>query len=135
MKRYLLDTGIMGQFLDRRGKVPQRIVDARTRGDRIGTCIPVVAELHFGVELSSSRDENKRRLKQALSRIPSWPFDQVAAEEYGRIAADLRRSGRWMQVVDIMIAAIARTLGSCTVVSMDSGFSAIPDLSVENWAS
>ena len=39
--------------------------------------------------------------------------------EYGRLYAALRRAGRPMQVVDMMIAAIARTLGNCTVVSAD----------------
>jgi tRNA(fMet)-specific endonuclease VapC len=33
-----------------------------------------------------------------------------------------------------MIAAIAFTLGNCTVVTKDSDFSAIPGLTVENWA-
>lgn len=34
-----------------------------------------------------------------------------------------------------MIAAIALTLGSCTVVSADSDLAAVPGLPVENWAS
>ncbi len=37
--------------------------------------------------------------------------------------------------IDIMIAAIARTLGDCTVVTTDSDLAAIPGLAVENWAS
>jgi tRNA(fMet)-specific endonuclease VapC len=39
-----------------------------------------------------------------------------------------------MQVVDMMIAAIARTLGNCLVVSADSDLTAVPGLKVENWA-
>lgn len=39
-----------------------------------------------------------------------------------------------MQVIDIMIAAVALTLGNCTVVSKDSDLSAVPGLAVENWA-
>jgi tRNA(fMet)-specific endonuclease VapC len=38
-----------------------------------------------------------------------------------------------MQQIHIMIAAVARSLGNCTVVSDDSDLSAIPGLSVENW--
>jgi tRNA(fMet)-specific endonuclease VapC len=40
-----------------------------------------------------------------------------------------------MQVVDRMIAAIALSLGKCTVVSADSDLTAVPGLTVENWAS
>ncbi len=35
---------------------------------------------------------------------------------------------------DLMIAATARTVGSCTVVTMDSDLAAVPGLAVENWA-
>ena len=38
-----------------------------------------------------------------------------------------------MQVIDIMLAAIALSLGNCIVVSTDSDLLAIPGLSVENW--
>jgi tRNA(fMet)-specific endonuclease VapC len=38
-----------------------------------------------------------------------------------------------MQQIDIQIAAIARCLGDCTVVSTDSDLSAVPGLTVENW--
>jgi tRNA(fMet)-specific endonuclease VapC len=33
----------------------------------------------------------------------------------------------------VQIAAIALTLGNCTVVSTDSDLSAVPGLTVENW--
>jgi tRNA(fMet)-specific endonuclease VapC len=33
-----------------------------------------------------------------------------------------------------MIAAIARTLGNCTVITMDSDLFAVPGLSADNWA-
>lgn len=38
-----------------------------------------------------------------------------------------------MQQIDIQIAAIALTLGNCTVVTTDSDLSAVPGLPVENW--
>jgi len=41
--------------------------------------------------------------------------------------------GRPMQTIDIMAAAIAISLGNCTVVTTDSDLLAVPGLSVENW--
>ena len=55
-----------------------------------------------------------------------------AADTYGRLYAQLRRKGRTIQQVDLQVAAIALSLGNCTVVSKDSDLSAVPGLSVEN---
>ena len=55
------------------------------------------------------------------------------AEIFGQLHAHLKRVGRPMQVVDIQLAAVARMLGHCTVVTSDTDLSAIPDLNVENW--
>jgi tRNA(fMet)-specific endonuclease VapC len=49
------------------------------------------------------------------------------------LAAELKRLGRPMQQIDIQIAAIALTLGNCTVVTTDTDLAAVPGLSVENW--
>ena len=133
MTRYLLDTNAMGDFIDHRRGVDERARDARMRGAAIGTCMPVAAELFFGVEFSASREVNRPRLVRALSRIKCWPFDRPAVEEYGRLAAELRRIGRPMQQIDIMIVAIARSLGNCVVITDDTDLSAVPGLRVENW--
>ncbi len=134
MKRYLLDTGIAGDFINRRHRVHERAREEAARGNRVGTGMPVLAELAYGIEWSISRDRNMQRLRAALPSLKVWPFDERAAFEYGRIAAELRRLGRPMQVVDMMVAAIAFSLGNCTVVSADSDLSAVPGLAVENWA-
>jgi tRNA(fMet)-specific endonuclease VapC len=135
VRRYLFDTGIAGDYINRRHGVWERAREEVARGNRIGIGIPVLAELYFGVERSATRDRNLQRLRLALSSLRVWPFTEEAAEEYGRIAAELRRIGRPMQVMDMMIAAIALSLGKCTVVSADSDLTAVPGLTVENWAS
>jgi tRNA(fMet)-specific endonuclease VapC len=107
---------------------------ARTAaGHRVGTCVPVLAEIVSGIERSSSRDRNLHALHTALSTLRVWPFDLNTAFQYGRIHAELMRTGRPMQTIDIMLAAVALTLGNCTVVSTDSDLAAIPGLDVENW--
>ena len=47
----------------------------------------------------------------------------------------LRRIGRPMQQIDMQVAAVALTLGDCTVVTVDSDLSAVPGLSVTDWSS
>jgi tRNA(fMet)-specific endonuclease VapC len=133
MTRYLLDTGIMGDLINRRRGVDVRLRQVRSLGAIVGTCEPVMAELYFGVENSVTRDKNLKRLHYAMSGIRRWPLDGPAVREYGRLAAELKRMGRPMQQIDVMIAAIALSLGNCTVVSADSDLAAVPGLKVENW--
>jgi tRNA(fMet)-specific endonuclease VapC len=134
VKRYLLDTGILSDFINNRKGVVVKARSARQGGARLGTCMPVVGELFFGIEASATRDANLPRLKRALSAFICWPFDRPAAEEFGRLAAELKRIGRPMQQIDIQIAAVALSLGNCTVVSADSDLMVVPGLTVENWA-
>jgi tRNA(fMet)-specific endonuclease VapC len=134
MTRYLLDTRIAGDYIGRRHGVQERARAEVAKGNRVGIGMPVLAELVYGIEGSDSRDRNMQRLRTALPALRVWPFDEKAAFEYGRIAAELRRSGRPMQVVDMMVAAIAFSLGGSTVVSNDSDLRAVPGHAVENWA-
>jgi tRNA(fMet)-specific endonuclease VapC len=134
VRRYLLDTGIAGHYINRRRSVRERAIEEVARGNRIGICTPVLGELWYGVENSASRERNLQRLLVAVADWTVWPYEAVAAEEYGRIAAELRQTGRTIQQIDMQIAAIARMLGNCTVVSADSDLAAVPRLAVENWA-
>jgi len=133
MKRCILDTNALSAAINRLHGVDVRVRDAKRRGDRIGTCVPVVGELYYGLELSTSRDENLKRARAGIRQLTVWPFDLAAGAEFGRLRAELRRIGRTMQVVDVQLAAIALTLGDCTVVTTDSDLSAVPGLRVENW--
>jgi len=58
VRKYLLDTGIMSDLMNDRYGVGDRVKAAWRRGDRIGTCWPVVGELWYGLEKSSSRERN-----------------------------------------------------------------------------
>jgi tRNA(fMet)-specific endonuclease VapC len=134
MTRFMFDTGIAGDYLDFRRGVFERARTEVAAGNRIGVCVPVLGELVFGIEYSQSRDANWKNLRRALAAWTIWPYEKGAAEEYGRLYAELRRRGRLMQQIDVQIAAIALTLGQCVVVTTDSDFAAVPGLTVENWA-
>jgi len=94
-----------GDFIDRRRGVCEHARHEVARRNRVGIGIPVLAELVYGLEQSASRDRNMQRLRTALSAWTVWPFDNKAAFEYGRLAAELKRIGRPMQQVDISESA------------------------------
>src|SRR5438270_513655 len=83
-------------------------------------CMTGLAEIVGGLEASDSREVSWEIARRRLGKLVCWPFDRAAAYEYGRIYAELKRRGRPMQQIDMMIAAIASSLGNCTVVSGDS---------------
>ena len=134
MRRYLLDSGIAQEYAQRHNPVFDRAEARVGRGDKIGVCTPIYGELLGGIELSETRDRNMQRLALAMSRLILWPFDERAAEEYGRLYALLQRIGRPMQAIDIQLAAVAFALGNTTVVTTDSDLSAVPGLAVEDWS-
>jgi len=77
---------------------------------------------------------NLHRLRHALSRLVVWPYTNEAAAQFGRVFAELRRIGRPMQQINIMVAASAFSLGNCIVVTSDTDLPEVPGLAVENWA-
>jgi tRNA(fMet)-specific endonuclease VapC len=73
-------------------------------------------------------------LRRSLSRLVVWPYTNDAVAQFGRVIAELRRMGRPMRQIDIMVAAVAFSLGNCTVISRDTDLKAVPGSTVENWA-
>lgn len=134
MTRFLLDTGSAGDYIHRRHGVYERARSSVLNGHRIGIGLPVLAELWFGVENSKSRDRNAEKLRRVLSELIIWPMAEESAQTYGRIAAELKRVGRPVGKIDLLIAAIALSLGNTSIVSADSDLSVVPGLTVENWA-
>src|SRR5262245_49322511 len=133
VRRYLLDTNAASDCIFRRKGVDERVKQERVAGNRIGIGMPVLGELFGGVEYSSTREKNLDILLRNLKLFALWPFTFEAAQQYGKIFADLRRRGHPIQQIDMQIAAIALSLGNCTVVSSDSDFKEVKGLLVENW--
>lgn len=133
MRRYLHDTNAASDDVHRRRGVFERARIALATGNAIGIGVPVLAELVAGIERSDTRERNMQRLKAAIGSLRVWPFDNAAAFEYGRLHAELKRTGRPIGVIDTMIAAVALSLGHCTVVSCDNDLRAVPTLTVEDW--
>jgi len=74
-----------------------------------------------------------RALTAAMKAITIWPFDEIAAFKYGKLFSQLRKAGRPMQTIDIMVASIAFCLGDCYVITTDSDLLEIENLNVQIW--
>jgi tRNA(fMet)-specific endonuclease VapC len=135
-RRYLLDTGIAQDFQTDRFGVRTRAKSLRAHGHRIGICPPVLGELEAGLAYSTSErlERNRQRLEYALGWLKNWPYSNEAAVEFGKIFAELRRKGIAIQQIDMQIAAIARWLPHCIIVSKDTDFSHVSGIKVEDWS-
>lgn len=60
MTRYLLDTGIAGDYMNRRRGVYERARQSVADGHKIGIAVPVLEELFYGVEYSNDPDRHVR---------------------------------------------------------------------------
>ena len=129
---YLLDTNHLGTAVAPGSSVRERLAETRRSGGRVGTCVPVLCELEAGIHQVREPARFRQQLDRLLHQIAIWPLDRTAARLYGELYVDLRRRGRVLSQVDIMLAALANQMG-LTLVTTDTDFAALPDLKTENW--
>ncbi len=92
------------------------------------------AELACGVEKSNAVEKNRAALIALLAKLEILDFDVAAADEYGKVRADLEKRGMPIGPLDMMIAGHARSLGYTLVTNNMKEFSRVRDLKTENWA-
>jgi tRNA(fMet)-specific endonuclease VapC len=92
----------------------------------------VLCELEAAFPTGERGEAYRRALQRLLARVRLWPLEREAARHYGEIFQELRRLGRVLSQVDMMVAALARRM-DLTVVTSDGDFEALPDLRTENW--
>ncbi len=83
----------------------------------LGISIVSVAELEFGVLVTTDDEKRARRLARLSAILRSFepiPVDAIVASSYGQIAAATHRAGRKASAcsLDLMIAATAHAHGA-----------------------
>jgi tRNA(fMet)-specific endonuclease VapC len=129
---FLLDTNTCVAYLRNRNPLVVQRMQAR-RPDEIRLCSVVQAELYYGAYHSPKPSANLALLARFLPQFLSLPFDDVAAEVYGRIRADLAAKGTPIGPNDLLIAAIA-IANHCTLVTHNTmEFSRVTGLPLDDW--
>lgn len=130
--KYLLDTNTCIRYLN--GRAPQiRVKMATVEDSDIVISTVTLGEMYAGS--AKSQQPNRSRAKQDafFVRFVKLPFDESAANEYGRIRATLERAGTPIGPFDMQIAAIALAQGLVVVTHNTGEFSRIVALSLEDW--
>ncbi len=128
--KFLLDTNTVSYALRGHGRVAERLLDHRP--SEIGVSAITVAELRFGAHKRGSR-KLQRLIDSFLAPVVQVPFDSLAADRYGELAAELQKRGERIEMADAMIAAHALELGVTLVTHNVRHFDRIEELEIEDW--
>ena len=131
--KYMLDTNICIYAIKHK---PPEVIKNFLSHDPDDLCISSItyAELMHGVEKSMAIEKNRVAITMFLSPISILDFDAYAAEEYGRIRADLERKGTPIGPMDMLIAAHAKSEDLILVTNNTREFERVNDLTVEDWS-
>lgn len=131
--KYLLDTNTCVRYLNGRSQAVFDRLDLMPDDSDVVVCSVVKAELFFGAMQSHDPSKTLAGQQTFLSRFVSLAFDDMAAEHYGRIRADLARRGTPIGPNDLLIASIALAHGLILVTHNTREFGRITDLQIEDW--
>lgn len=129
---YMLDTNICSYVLKNHPSYLRN--KFKTTSDLVISSV-VYAELCYGIENSDSPKKQQRfeQLEQFIQGLQIIAWDKVAAQHYGIIRAELKRSGTPIGNNDLLIAAHARSLNAILVTNNEREFNRVSHLAVENW--
>lgn len=130
--KYMLDTNICIYTIKHK---PPEVIKNFLRHNPDEMCISSItyAELMHGVEKSQAVERNRMAITLFLSAITILPFNQYAAEEYGKVRAELERKGTPIGSMDMLIAGHARAEELVLVTNNTREFFRVENLEAEDW--
>lgn len=131
--RYLLDTDTCIYLLNGNPDIKNQI--AQVGVETIAVSFMTKGELYFGAYNSSRVETNLERIRTFFEPPAPivLPMDDAVMNCFGKFKAELRRKGRTIGDIDLLIAGVA-IAGSLTLVTNNTKhFNRIPGLFQENW--
>ncbi len=101
--------------------------------DQQAISVVTLAELVFGIKVSSQAKLNRAALDAFVKHLTVLEWPEAAAEHYGEIRAHLQKRGQMIGANDLFNAAHARSIGAVVVTNNEREFRRVPGLKVENW--
>jgi tRNA(fMet)-specific endonuclease VapC len=129
---YLLDTNICIYAINRK---PENVLEAIKEKSKNGIYISAltVAELEYGVENSKQIEKNRIALLKFISIFNILDFDDSDAIPYGKLKTKLKKEGKIIGPIDMLLAAQAISKDMIFVTNNVGEFSRIEDLKIEDW--
>lgn len=129
---FLLDTNICIYAIN---KKPAAVLEVLRENAARGLYISslTVTELAYGVQNSRHIEKNQIALLKFLSILTLLNFDDADAVQYGRLKAQLKKTGRLIGPIDMLLAAQALEKDLTLVTNNTAEFRRVHGLRVEDW--
>jgi tRNA(fMet)-specific endonuclease VapC len=131
--KYLLDTNICIYIINRKPSVVVERIRTK-RPEEVAISAITLAELEYGISRSKYPDRNRIALLQFLFPFMLLDFDQMSAQEYGKIRANLESKGEPIGAMDMLIAAQAIGSDLILVTNNEKEYKKVEGLRIENWS-
>jgi len=129
---YLLDTNICIFVINKKSpKLLAKLKSQTRRGIYVSSL--TVAELEFGVQNSQRPESNRLALLRFLSIFDILNFDSCDAVDYGLLKVKLKRKGKIIGPIDMLLAAQALNKNMIFVTNNVTEFARIDELKIEDW--
>lgn len=130
--RYMLDTNAVSAFMHGRSRVLDAEVAAREKPE---LCVSTISygETLYGLANRPQAVHLAATAAKLFQIVDILAWTATTATRYGELRVQMRRSGRSLQPLDMLIAAHALEAGAILVTN-DRAFRSVPGLAVEDWS-
>ena len=132
MSGYLLDSDVAIELMRGRNLPVVKKLSSTSR-QHVFLSTVTISELLFGAYRSRDPELSMRLCREFWSSFRIVPLDTAAAEEAGRIRADLKGKGQRIGAYNLLIAGIALANEQILVTHNTREFQRIPALPLEDW--
>lgn len=128
---HLIDTDILVFALRQQPQVLRNFQSRAALRKRMS--VISYGELLYGAARSARPQDNAQRVLHIASVIPVIDVTSTIMETFASIKSELASLGVRLEIMDLLIAATARSLDCVLVTNNERHFSKIPGLRLENW--
>ena len=131
MTLWMLDTNTVSNAVHKRSSVlAARLLQVPASS----LCVSSVSygETCFGLAQRTASKALSEAISDFFFEVAVLAWSSETAQVYGTLRAELRRTGKSLAPLDMLIAAHALEVGA-TLVTSDRAFRQVPELAVEDW--
>ncbi len=132
MAAYLLDTNHASPLVTTGHPLRQRVLQHLDAGDTFAICLPMLAELLFGIGILPRAAQNRVEWTRLQAFFPCFIPDVTDATSAADLQIALRRQGRQLATNDALIAVLALRY-DLVLLTSDADLEPVPQLRRENW--
>ena len=132
MTAYLLDTNHASPLVTPGHALIRRMQRQQAQGDTFALCVPMLAEVLFGIGIAPRAAQNLRLWIPWEQSMECYVPDAADVASAAQLQITLRRQGRQLATVDALIAITALRY-DLVLLTTDGDFRAVPGLRAENW--